>query len=360
MSQLILEEVKKQLQDIANRLVEKGKLILATDESRGTMATRFKDLNLQDDIDLFDDYREILFSTPGLGEYISGIILFDQTLRDAKTEDGKPLVDIIREQGIIPGIKVDPGLAPFNYNPVEQVSKGLDGLSERIIDYRDNFGTKFTKFRVVFTIGDGTPSDECIEANTDILTEYVITSQQGIQVPMAEPEVLMKGSHSAKDCYKATNKILGVLFKKLEDRGVYFPGMLLKTNMVVPGEGYDSKWNFEEIADLTIDAIANNVPQVVPGYPFLSGGQKPRYPTMILSLIKRRSDARKADILSGQGVGLFGNPSGSFGREFQDDPRKIYANLLLNGIGTREDVQTSLRKNVEAGSLATRGNYISK
>ena len=258
------------LEEIASYIVSEGKGILAADESNPTCGKRFDSIGVESTEDNRRDYREMLFRSSGMDGNIGGVILFDETIRqDAK--DGTPLVDIISNQGALPGIKVDKGLQPIG-DTEETVTVGLDGLDERLKEYA-SMGAKFTKWRAVIKIGNNMPTDECIDANMKALADYAKLVQDNGMVPMVEPEVLMDGSHSIDDCYSATDRSLKSLFRHLEECGVNIKGTILKPNMVTSGSTALEQAGIEEVAKKTLDCLMANVPSDLPGITFLSGGQ---------------------------------------------------------------------------------------
>ena len=258
------------LEEIASYIVSEGKGILAADESNPTCGKRFDSIGVESTEDNRRDYREMLFRSSGMDGNIGGVILFDETIRqDAK--DGTPLVDIISNQGVLPGIKVDKGLQPIG-DTEETVTVGLDGLDERLKEYA-SMGAKFTKWRAVIKIGNNMPTDECIDANMKALADYAKLVQDNGMVPMVEPEVLMDGSHSIDDCYSATDRSLKSLFRHLEECGVNIKGTILKPNMVTSGSTASEQAGIEEVAKKTLDCLMANVPSELPGITFLSGGQ---------------------------------------------------------------------------------------
>ena len=258
------------LEEIASYIVSEGKGILAADESNPTCGKRFDSIGVESTEDNRRDYREMLFRSSGMDGNIGGVILFDETIRqDAK--DGTPLVDIISNQGALPGIKVDKGLQPIG-DTEETVTVGLDGLDKRLKEYA-SMGAKFTKWRAVIKIGNNMPTDECIDANMKALADYAKLVQDNGMVPMVEPEVLMDGSHSIDDCYSATDRSLKSLFRHLEECGVNIKGTILKPNMVTSGSTASEQAGIEEVAKKTLDCLMANVPSDLPGITFLSGGQ---------------------------------------------------------------------------------------
>ena len=259
------------LEEIASFIVSEGKGILAADESNPTCGKRFDSIGVESTEENRRDYREMLFRSNGMKGNIGGVILFDETIRQS-SEDGSTLVDIIKDQGALPGIKVDKGLQPLNDSSEEVVTQGLDGLDERCKEYV-SLGAKFTKWRAVIKIGENMPSDECIEANMKALADYAKIVQDNGMVPMVEPEVLMDGEHSIDDCFKATERSLQSLFRNLKENNVDIKGTILKPNMVTSGSLAKDQADINEVAKRTLDCLISNVPPELPGITFLSGGQ---------------------------------------------------------------------------------------
>jgi fructose-bisphosphate aldolase, class I len=260
------------LNQTARALVAAGKGILAADESSGTIKKRFDSIGCESTEDRRRAYREMLFTTPGAAEYVSGVILFDETIRQ-NASDGRPLAKILESQGIIPGIKVDKGAVPLAKSPDELVTDGLDGLRARLVEYRD-LGARFAKWRAVITIGAHIPSRLCLDVNAHALARYAALCQEEGIVPIVEPEVLMDGDHSLERCYQVTSDTLHRVFDDLYDQRVELEGMLLKPNMVLPGKGHPSyPVSPETVADATVSCLREVVPAAVPGIVFLSGGQ---------------------------------------------------------------------------------------
>jgi fructose-bisphosphate aldolase, class I len=262
----------EKLHETAKALVAEGKGILAADESSGTIKKRFDAIGVESTEENRRAYRDLLFTTDGAGDYISGVILFDETIRQA-TEDGTPFPQVLERQGIIPGIKVDKGAKPLALAEGETITDGLDGLRERLDEYRE-LGARFTKWRAVLSIkGEQVPSDYAIWANAHALARYAALSQEAGLVPIVEPEVLMDGDHTIDRSYSVTSRTLQAVFTELYDQRVDFEGMLLKPNMVLPGYESPQQVSHEEIAHHTIRCFKRTVPPAVPGVVFLSGGQ---------------------------------------------------------------------------------------
>ena len=259
------------LEEIANYIVSDGKGILAADESNPTCGKRFDSIGVESTETNRRDYREMLFRASGMQDNIGGVILFDETIRQ-NAEDGTSLVELIKRQGALPGIKVDKGLAPLESSLEETVTQGLDGLDERCKEYV-SLGAKFTKWRAVIKISESFPTEECIEANMQALAKYAKIVQNNNMVPMVEPEVLMDGSHTIDQCYETTSKSLKSLFRCLKEEGVNIAGTILKPNMVTSGSTAESQATAQKVAEMTVKCLNENVPSDLPGVTFLSGGQ---------------------------------------------------------------------------------------
>jgi fructose-bisphosphate aldolase class I len=258
------------LHDTARAIVAPGKGILAADESSGTIEKRLSSIGVESTEERRRFYREMLFTTEGAAEFISGVILYDETIRQ-QAADGTPLVEILTGAGIMPGIKVDAGAKDLANFPGEKITEGLDGLRDRFNEYA-RLGARFAKWRAVITIGDGMPSDACIEANAEALARYASLSQEAGLVPIVEPEVLMDGDHDIDACDNATRRTLRSVYDRLALHRVDLPGTLLKPNMVLPGKGCRTAPP-EEVAEATLACFRDVVPDAVPGIVFLSGGQ---------------------------------------------------------------------------------------
>lgn len=255
----------------AQALVADDKGLLAMDESTRTCNERFAGAGIPETVEARRAYRELIVTTPGLGESISGAILFDETIRQTTTE-GTPFIDVLVKAGIIPGIKVDTGTSRLAGHPGETITEGLDGLRDRLAEYGD-LGARFAKWRAVLSIGDGTPSRSCIEANAGALARYGALCQEAGLVPIVEPEVLMEGSHTLQRCAEVTENVLRMVFVALHSQGVVLEGMLLKPNMVLSGSSCSTRDSVEEVAEATARCLLRTVPAAVPGVVFLSGGQ---------------------------------------------------------------------------------------
>ncbi|MCA9018888.1 MAG: fructose-bisphosphate aldolase class I [Planctomycetaceae bacterium] len=262
---------KQQLIDTARSLVADDKGLLAMDESNPTCHKRFAKLGIPQTQEYRFAYRELIAKTPGLSESISGAILYDETIRQT-TSDGTPLINVLKNSGIIPGIKVDAGAKDLAGHPGEKVTEGLDKLRDRLAEYAQ-LGARFAKWRAVITIGAGLPTAGCYEANAHALARYAALCQEAGLVPIVEPEVLMDGSHSLARCFEVTEEALRTVFQQLYLQRVLLEGMILKPNMIVPGLDCPVQESVEEVADATIECFQHSVPAAVPGVAFLSGGQ---------------------------------------------------------------------------------------
>jgi fructose-bisphosphate aldolase class I len=270
-----------ELAKIAQTLVAEGKGILAADESTGTIEKRFKSIDVESSEETRRAYRELLFTTEGAAEYISGVILYDETIRQ-RASDGTPFPELLERQGIVPGIKVDKGAKPLAKAPDETVTEGLDGLRERLNEYHE-LGARFTKWRAVIDIGDGLPTPYAIHVNAHALGRYAVLSQEANLVPIVEPEVLMDGDHTIERCYEVTTATLHAVFHELYLQRVELEGMLLKPNMVLSGKDAPKQAGVQEVAEQTIRCLKATVPAAVPGIVFLSGGQSDELATAHLN-----------------------------------------------------------------------------
>jgi fructose-bisphosphate aldolase, class I len=269
----------------ARELVGPGRGILAADESTGTIKKRFDQIRIESTEDTRRHYRQMLFTTPGLGEHISGVILFDETIRQA-TDDGIPFVKVLEAAGSIPGIKVDTGAKPLALFPEETVTEGLDGLRERLAEYRE-LGARFAKWRATVIIGAETPTDFAILANAHAMARYAALCQEADIVPIVEPEILMDGPHDIDACEDATGRTLEMLFAQLREHRLDLPGTLLKVNMVVPGKVARILVDDRQVAEATIRCLTAHVPAELPGVVFLSGGMSDEEATSRLNEMNR-------------------------------------------------------------------------
>jgi fructose-bisphosphate aldolase class I len=279
---------RRDLEEVARSLVPAGKGILAADESTPTIKRRLASVGVESTEETRRAYRDMLLTTPELEAYISGVILYDETIRQAAHE-GTPFPQLLARKGIVPGIKVDMGTTDLASFPGERITEGLDGLRARLLEYRD-LGARFTKWRAVISIGDGIPSHTCLAANAEALARYAALSQEVGLVPVTEPEALMDGGHSLERCEEATTAMLRALFSALAAHRVLLEGILLKPNMVVPGQGAPRQASVVEVAEATVRTLRRTVPAAVPGVVFLSGGQRPERATEHLNAMNRMGD----------------------------------------------------------------------
>jgi len=266
-----MNQYAEELRNTAKAMVAPNQGILAMDESNRTCNKRFQKVGIDTTEEKRRQYRQLLLSTPKLGDYISGAILYDETIRQ-KTDDGKPFTDVMKEQGVIIGIKVDTGAKDLAGHPGEKVTEGLDGLRDRIAEYYQ-MGARFAKWRAVITIGDGIPTPACLEANAHALARYAALCQEGGLVPIVEPEVLIDGDHTIDRCHEVTNQTLHTVFNQLYAQDIDFDKMVLKPSMVIAGKQCPQQSSPQEVAERTIQCLRDNVPASVPGIAFLSGGQ---------------------------------------------------------------------------------------
>lgn len=276
---------RSELETTARAMVAKGKGILAADESSGTIKKRFDSIKLESTEEARRTYRELLFTTPGAADYISGVIFYDETLRQ-KTKDGTPFPQYLSKLGIVPGIKVDTGAKPLANFPNETITEGLDGLRERLAEYY-KLGARFAKWRAVIDIADGIPSRFAIEANAHALARYAALCQEASIVPIVEPEVLMDGAHSLERCEEVTSETLSTVFAALHSHRIHLEGMILKPNMVISGKKAAARANPQQVAEATVRTLKRYVPSAVPGIAFLSGGQSAAEATEHLSLMNK-------------------------------------------------------------------------
>jgi fructose-bisphosphate aldolase, class I len=278
--------VSAELHPTAKALVAAGKGILAADESTGTIKKRFDSIGIESTEENRRAYRDLLFTTEGIEEFISGVILYDETIRQSAA-DGTPFPRLLSGRGIIPGIKVDLGAKDLALAPGEKITEGLDGLRARLAEYRE-LGARFAKWRAVISIGEGIPSDYCIWTNAHALGRYAALCQEAEIVPIVEPEVLMDGDHTIEVSRRVTSRTLQAVFTELYDQRVDFEGMLLKPNMVLSGYDCPEQASNDEVADITIHTFLRAVPAAVPGVVFLSGGQSDEDATARLNAMNAR------------------------------------------------------------------------
>jgi fructose-bisphosphate aldolase, class I len=305
-----------ELNRVAEAMVAPGRGILAADESSGTIKKRFDAIGAECTADNRRDYRELLFrSAEAMSKYISGVILFDETIRQS-AKDGTPLVKVIERAGSLPGIKVDKGPKPLAFCPGEVITEGLDGLRERLVEYR-GLGAKFAKWRAVIDIGAGIPTATCIDANAHALARYAALCQDEDIVPIVEPEVLMDGDHDIDRCYAATEWTLKRVFATLYEQRVKLEGMVLKPNMVIAGKKCTKQASIDEVADKTVRVLKACVPAAVPGIAFLSGGQSDEQATAHLDAMNKNG-------------ALPWRLTFSYGRALQAAPQKAWGGRIEN------------------------------
>jgi fructose-bisphosphate aldolase class I len=322
----------------AQALVAPGKGILAADESAPTIAKRLAGIGLESTEDRRRDYREILLTAPGIGEFISGVILFDETVRQ-RASDGTPFPEVLRRAGIIPGIKVDGGTRPLAGFPDEVVTEGLDGLRDRLAEYAA-LGARFAKWRAVIRIGEGRPTTTCLAVHAHALARSAALAQEAGLVPIVEPEVLMDGAHDLARCAEVTTETLRTVYAELARHRVVLEATLLKPNMVLPGKDCPDQVGDDEIADATIAVLRRTVPVAVPGLVFLSGGQTDEQATARLDAMNRRP-AQPWQL------------SFSFGRALQAPVLKAWAGEDAN----RPAAQDALLKRARLNGAARQGRY---
>lgn len=329
----------EQLAETARAMVAPGKGIIAIDESSATCAKRFAGVGIENIEENRRAYRELLLTAPNANEYLSGAILFDETIRQ-KTKDGVPFAKYMADHGMIPGIKVDKGTHNLAGFPGEVVTEGLDGLRDRLAEYY-KLGARFAKWRAVINIGEDIPSGTCIEANSHALARYAALCQEQGLVPMVEPEVLMDGDHDIEACYEVTEVVLRSLFDALYNQNVMLEGTILKASMVVPGKGCDEQASIEEVAESTLMCLKSAVPAILPGIVFLSGGQSDHDATAHLDAMNKMGP----------------NPwplSFSYGRAMQQAALKLWAQDMA---GNYAQAQQTVFERAKANGLAALGQW---
>jgi fructose-bisphosphate aldolase class I len=326
-----------ELHETAGAIVADHKGVLAADESTGTIKKRLDSIGVESTEENRRFYRQLLFTTPGMEDSIGGVILFDETIRQA-TDDGTPFAELLAAKGVVPGIKVDTGAQDLAGFPGEKVTEGLDGLRGRLEEYRE-LGARFAKWRAVITIGDGIPSSACLRVNAHALARYAALCQEAGIVPIVEPEVLMDGDNTIERCYEVTAETLRWTFHELAAQGVDLKGSLLKPNMVISGKGSPEQASSERIAEMTIDCFLAHVPAAVPGIVFLSGGQTEVEATENLNSINR-----------------IGGPwplSFSYGRALQQSALKAWAGEP----GNAEAAKAAFAHRARMNALAAAGEW---
>jgi fructose-bisphosphate aldolase class I len=335
----LIMSIQSKLQSTIADLIVKGKGILAADESNPTIAKRFKEINVESTEQNRLAYRELLLTTPGLGEFISGVILFEETLGQ-RTAEGKPLLQVAAEQGIVPGIKVDKGTLPLVNASGDLVTQGLDDLADRLADYKEK-GARFAKWREVYTISAHNPTQLGMDTNAEVLARYAAICQSLGMVPIVEPEVLLDGDHTIARCFEVTEAVQHTVFHALHRHRIQLEYMVLKPSMVVPGKDSPSTASPEEIAEKTLVQLHRSVPAAVPGINFLSGGQTPEEATLNLNVI---------NAMAGNAPWLL---SFSYGRALQQP-------VLQAWQGKPENIPTAqkaLYKRAKLNSTACLGSY---
>ena len=339
------------LNDIAKKMCAKGKGILAADESTGTIAKRFKSINVENSEKNRLNFRQTLFNSSAMKDFIGGVILFDETIKQ-KTALGPTVPELISKHGAIPGIKVDKGAKPMAGSIDETVTEGLDGLRERLKEYY-NLGARFTKWRAVYKISDKFPSTQSIKSNAHALARYAALVQEAKMVPIVEPEVLMDGSHNIDKCYQVTTDVLNECYNELEIHKVDLKGTVLKPNMVIPGSECKDKSSSEEIAKKTLDCLKKNVPSDVPGIAFLSGGQSEMESSKNLNEINKINDSNFLITFS-YGRGLQASALKEFGKDQKntENIQKAFNHRAkMNGLSSKGEWSENLEKESAAQPL---------
>ena len=336
------------LEEIAKKMCAKGKGILAADESTGTIAKRFKSINVENTEKNRLVFRQTLFSSKAMKNYIGGVILFDETIKQ-KTTLGPTVPELISKNDAIPGIKVDKGAKPLAGSPDETVTEGLDGLRERLKEYYE-LGARFTKWRAVYKIGDKFPSSQSIKSNAHALARYAALVQESKMVPIVEPEVLMDGFHDIDKCYQVTTDVLNECYNELVTHKVDLKGTVLKPNMIIPGSESEKKSTPEEIAKKTLDCLKKNVPKEVPGIAFLSGGQSEIEASKNLNEINKINDTNFLITFS-YGRGLQASALKAFGKDQnnQNNIQKAFDHRAkMNGLSSKGEWSENLEKEAAA------------
>ncbi len=331
---------EQELTTTAQAMMQAGKGLLAMDESNSTCNKRFALLGVPQTEEARRTWRELILTTPGLGEFISGTILYDETIHQSKN-DGTSFVKVQTEAGIIPGIKVDAGAKDLAGHPGEKITEGLDGLRERLSEYRQ-MGARFAKWRAVITIGESIPSRGCLEANGHALARYAALCQESGLVPIVEPEVLMDGDHTLEQCARVTAAALHTVFCQLYRQRVLLEGMILKPNMVLPGKACPKQAGVEEVADATVSCLLRAVPAAVPGVAFLSGGQDPELASARLNAMNLRWRSKMPWVLTF-----------SYSRAIQQPALDTWKGEEINVAAA----QKALYHRAQCNSMARRGEY---
>jgi len=335
-----------EIEKIAKQILAKGKGILAADESTGTMTKRLDSINVESTSENRLKFREILFSTEGMKTYISGVILYDETIKQ-KTSSGKTVPELIKSYGSITGIKVDTGAKVLAGSPEEKITEGLDGLRDRLISYY-KLGARFTKWRAVYNISNEHPSELAIKSNAHALARYAALAQEAKMVPIVEPEVLMDGNHNINKCYAVTAKVLQECYRELKLNNVNLRGTILKPNMILPGNKSKEKSNASEIAKMTVKCLKENVPTEVPGIAFLSGGQTEVEATQNLNEINKINDTNFIMSFS-YGRALQQGALKNWGKDIKDylNTQKIFNHRSkMNSLSTLANWSKDLEKQI--------------
>ena len=330
-----------ELYKIAEKILENGKGILAADESTGTMKKRLDSVNVESSEKNRLIFRETLFSSNSMKECIGGVILYDETIRQ-KTSQNKSIPELISESGAVPGIKVDTGAKTLAGSKEEKITEGLDGLRERLKDYYQ-LGARFTKWRGVYVISETYPSKLSMAANAHALARYAALAQEAGMVPIVEPEVLMDGKHSAKDCFNKTSEVIKRCYDELDINKVDLKGTILKPNMILPGTDSNERISNNEVAEMTLECLKNNVPSEVPGVAFLSGGQTEVEATNNLNQINVKNDSSFIMTYS-------------YGRALQQSALKVWSKDIKNV----EATQTTFNHRAKMCTLAALGKWSSE
>ena len=336
------------LNDIAKKMCAKGKGILAADESTGTIAKRFKSINVDNEENNRLLFRQTLFNASAMKDYIGGVILFDETIKQKSTL-GMTIPELITKHGAIPGIKVDKGAKPLSGSIDETITEGLDGLRERLKEYYD-LGARFTKWRAVFKISDKYPSTQSIKSNAHALARYAALVQEANMVPIVEPEVLMDGNHKIDKCYDVTTNVLNECYNELHLHKVDLKGTVLKPNMIIPGSDCQDKSSTSEIAKKTLDCLKKNVPSEVPGIAFLSGGQSEIESTRNLNEINKINDTNFLITFS-YGRGLQASALKEFGKDQKNTnniQKAFNHRARMNGLSSQGKWLESFEKEIAA------------
>ena len=336
------------LNEIAKKMCAKGKGILAADESTGTIAKRFKSINVENVEKNRLNFRQTLFNSSAMKDFIGGVILFDETIRQ-KTTQGPSIPELISKHGAVPGIKVDKGAKLLAGSIDETVTEGLDGLRERLREYYE-LGARFTKWRAVYKITDKSPSSQSIKSNAHALARYAALVQEAKMVPIIEPEVLMDGSHNIDKCYQVTTNVLNECYNELEIHKVDLKGTVLKPNMVIPGSGCKDKSSTKEIANKTLDCLKKNVPADVPSIAFLSGGQSEIEASKNLNEINKINDTNFLITFS-YGRGLQASALKEFGKDqenIENIQKAFNHRARMNGLSSKGEWSEDLEKEFAA------------